>query len=275
MKRFSLLVLALSCLMAANAVESEVPVDQASPQISMRSVTPKQDLSSDEDDDTYRMEKIWGKNTYLNISYNNTELSSKEFPSATGPFPNKFKKDIGVGLQMGQTFNFHKKPLGQVLYIGLDYTWIDFNFNKYKSTAEPSDFADADKKPFPLPWHNSKMTFDYGMSLGPALTLYPLSSLHHDGTDKIRFHLYFHVGYSVAGALIDMDDYKQKATKEFAFGHGLFTSFGATFTWNFVGFGFDVRNDGNIKYKATNSLHDTGKMKAKQKTTRFYIQFRF
>ena len=68
---------------------------------------------------------------------------------------------------------------------------------------------------------------------------------------------------------------KIKSSKEFELGHGLFTSFGGSLTWNFVGIGFDVRNDGSLKYMATNKTFDTGKMKAKQKTTRFFIQFRF
>ena len=220
------------------------------------------------------------KNTFFNISLNNTEFSSKEFPSSGDiQFEGLYKREIGVGIQMGQTFNFHKKPLGSIVFIGLDYTWIDLNFNSYKAIDEPVEFSMPDKDPYPMPWHNEKMMFDYGMSLGPALTFYPLAPVHKDGADKLRLHFFFHVGYCVSGSLIDMGEYKGiekiKSSKEFELGHGLFTSFGGSLTWNFVGIGFDVRNDGSLKYMATNKTFDTGKMKAKQKTTRFFIQFRF
>lgn len=267
------LIMSLSCVMTVSAGESENVSVQPSQQqvVSMGSIKEK----GVEPDSVRRLNAIWGRNTFFNISYNSTEFSSNEFPSGTGAFSNKFNKDFGLGIQMGQTFNFHKQPLGSVLFIGLDYTWIDLNFNNYKDAPVPEEYSMTEKNPYPLPWHQSKMQFDYGMSLGPALTLYPLTSLHKEAAEKLRLHLFFHVGYCVSGALIDMGEYKKDTTKEFVFGHGLFTSFGASLTWDFVGIGFDIRNDGSVKYMPTHKTYDTGKMKAKQKSPRIYLQFRF
>ena len=278
MKHLLFFILSLSCAMTVGAVDSEgVSTQQSQQQVSLGAIKVEKGVEADS---IRRLKEIWGKRTFFNISYNSTEMSSMEFPSGAEPFYGKYKKDFGVGIQMGQTFNFHKNPLGSVLFIGLDYTWIDLNFNSYKDSPRPDEFPTVEehmamKNPLPLPWHQSKMQFDYGMSLGPALTFYPLISLHKEAAQKLRLHLYFHVGYCVAGTLIDMKDYKKDTTKDFVFGHGLFTSFGASLTWNFVGIGFDVRNDGSVNYKPTHKVYDTGKMKVKQKSPRVYLQFRF
>lgn len=218
-----------------------------------------------------RLNGIWGKDTYFNIVFNSTKLSSKELPSPDGAYALEFKNDFGIGIQSGHTYRFHKNPLGRVLFFGLDFTWADINFNTYKAVDSPvATLAPKDGNEY-MPWHHKKVTLDYGMSLGPSLTLYPFTPLHNDGADKIRLHAYFHLGYAIQGAMIkDVED-----NNEYAFGHGLFTSFGLSLTWNFIGLGYEHRNDGNMKYKHVAKAFDTGKMKFKQSASRVYIQFRF
>ena len=226
------------------------------------------DLDRTTHTDTHYKE-VWGRTTFFNISYNNTTFESKEFPTAVAnvdgsgkyslgtPLWGKFKNQFGFGLQWGHTYNFHKKPIGDVLFIGLDYSWLDFNLNKYRADSLANyQFAmvTVDKKDrYPLPWHNEMMTFDYGMSLGPSLTLYPFTAIGKKGTDDIRLQLYFHVGYAISMAFIkdvqDVDDsssyYSTSSTTdkttEMALGHGLFTSFGVNLTWKFIGLGYEAR----------------------------------
>ena len=252
-------------------------------------------------DNSTRLRSIWDKNTFFNISYNTTKLSSDEFPLEIGKTPYEFKNKLGVGIQWGQTFNFHKKPLGSVVFIGLDYTWMDLNFNQYDhvSIAVPpvdgttegtiSDDGTAegtisDEAPtinldgdvLPMPWNQKKMSLNYGMSIGPSLTLYPFAPLHRNGTDKIRLQFYFHVGYSIGGTMIkEVIDRTGEKKDKLAWGHGLFTSYGANLTWNAIGVGYEWRNDNNINYKHVNKEFGTNKMKFKEKTSRVYLQFRF
>ena len=219
---------------------------------------------------------IWSHDTYLNISYNKTKFSSEEFPSTTGGFSNEFKNDIGFGLQMGHTYSFHKKPIGSVLFIGLDFNWIDLNFNKYKEGSLPTDsiysLGEGIKS---LPWHNEKMTLGYGMSVGPSFTFYPFTPLNGKGGNKVRLHLYFHVGYGVEGAIIKNVIEGGDISDQWAWAHGLNTSFGASVSWDHIGVGYEYRNDSNLKFKAIDSEFDTGKMKAKEKTGRIFLQFRW
>ena len=241
--------------------------------------------------------KVWGRNTFFNISMNSTKFESKELPTANtdgtlGKIPGKFDNTL-LGLQWGHTYNFHKKPIGQVLFIGLDYSWLDFNLSKFDSSNLPGfnfdKITDVDVTDvrYPLPWNHKMWMADYGMSLGPSLTLYPFTSLGKKGTDEIRLQLYFHVGYTFSGAIIndveDVDElgsYSSTATDpktktEVAWGHGLFTSFGFNLTWKFVGLGYEVRNASNMKYKSVNSDFKTGDTKFEQTINRFYLQFRF
>lgn len=223
------------------------------------------------------LRKVWSHNTFLRFSYNKTKFSSDEFPSAidNNVFSAKYENEIGAGLQWGHSYHFHKNPIGNVLFIGLDYTWMDLNFNKYKaSDTIPSRYAQGERA-YNLPWHHEKMTLSYGMSLGPVLTLYPFSSTRSKGAQKLRLQCYFHVGYCVEGALIKKAGQYEDVSDEWAYGHGLYTSFGANLAWGFIGIGYEVRNDNNLKYKAIHKDYDTGKMKVKEETSRLYLQFHF
>lgn len=225
--------------------------------------------------------KVWSKTKFFNISYNNTKLSSEEFPTADGVYSNEFKNNIGVGIQTGNFYNFHKKPIGSVLFIGLDYLPLDLNFNMYDAVETPK-FQLSDEKPYPLPWHNKKMTLDYSMSLGPALTIYPFTPIGNTSTDKIRLHLYFRVGYGIGAAMIndveEIDKYNRKkdeTTNEFAWGHGLHTSFGFSLTWNFIGFGYESRRGNKFTFLPIGDGYKTGDFDTKWSVNRLYIQFRY
>ncbi len=269
MKKFLLSLCTLACVLTGNAMDSSdtTRVTTLNDIIAQESKS-KTDVKYDQ-----HLRKVWGKNTFFNISYNKTKLSSDQFPIGGGRgAANEFKNNLGVGIQWGQTFNFHKKALGNVVFFGLDYTWMDVNFNQYKKADLPTPGYSTDYETYVMPWHNKKMSIDYGMSVGPSLTLYPFTPLHKNAADNIRLQGYFHVGYKAMGYIIkDSSDKNQ-----FAWGHGLYTAFGANLTFNAIGFGFEMRNDNNINVKHVKKEYDNKtKMKFKEKVTRLYIQFRF
>lgn len=267
MKKILFSLFAVACSLASYAMDSNdtTRVTTLNDIIAQESKS-KTDVKYDQ-----HLRKVWGKNTFFNISYNKTKLSSDEFPIGGGQgAPNEFKNDLGVGIQWGQTFNFHKKAIGNVLFIGLDYTWMDVNFNKYKQDSITRGFNPGYETQV-MPWHNEKLSLDYGMSIGPSLTLYPFTPMHKNAADNIRLQGYFHVGYKAMGYMIKMD----KDDNQYAWGHGLYTAFGGNITFNAIGFGVEVRNDNNINVKHVEKEYGDQKMKFKEKTTRLYIQFRF
>lgn len=269
MKKLLLAVLTVTCAFGAFAVESADTLTTLNQIIAMET------KSKSHYDQNSSLNAIWGKTTFLNISYNKTKFSSKEFPSTTSRFEMEYDNDLGVGLQWGHTFNLHKKPIGSVMFFGLDFTWMDLNFNKYKAlSAVPQEWVEGEQV-HNLPWHHERMTLGYGMSLGPSLTFYPFTSLNKSGSSKIRLHVYFHVGYGAEGAMIKNVTLGDETKNKYAYGHGLFLGYGASLSWDFIGVGYEFRNDDSLKFKAVDSEFDTGSMKAKEKTSRLYLQFRF
>ena len=305
MKKIYLLCALLSCGSMGFAQDDYVPeaVDSYVPEVLSDSTDATPSIADIIKEQTGRSqitytdshyEKVWGRNTYFNISYINTSFESKQMPSATedgalATLTGKFENSFGFGLQWGHTYNFHKKPIGDVLFIGLDYSWLDLNVNKYKEEKlELFNWAKINENGcYPLPWGNEMWMFDYGMSLGPSLTFYPFTALRRSGTDEIRIQAYFHVGYSVGMAVInDVPDVNtsyssftsssnEKTKTEIAWGHGLFTSFGFNVTWKFVGLGYEHRSGTNLKYKSVNSDFRANDPKFEQTINRFYLQFRF
>ena len=140
MKKFLFSLFTFACVLTGNAMESgdTTRVTTLNDIIAQESKS-KTDVKYDQ-----HLRNVWSKNTYFNISYNKTTLSSDEFPIGGGQGRhNEFENDLGVGLQWGQTFNFHKKALGNVLFLGLDYTWMDLNFNQLLEIAEDRRAWDA------------------------------------------------------------------------------------------------------------------------------------
>lgn len=278
MKKFLFSFFAIACAITGFASELGDTVNM----VSLDDIIRAETRSKVDNENMAHLRNVWSHNTFLNISYNKTKFSSDEFPVPTdggglATRPGKFDNKIGAGLQWGHTYNFHKKPIGTVLFIGLDYTWMDLNFNKYEASDSLKNYnidINSDQVDY-LPWHNEKMTLSYGMSLGPVLTFYPFTATRSKGAQKLRLQCYFHVGYCIEGALIKDAGWSNEVSDQWAYGHGLYTSFGANLSWSFIGIGYEVRNDNNLKYKAIDKDYDTGKLKVKEETSRLYLQFRF
>lgn len=269
MKKLLFLIFTINCVLTSYATEQgDTTV------MSLNDIIAMETQSKADYENVNRLREIWSHTTFLNISYNKTKFSSDEFPSTKSSFPNEFENNMGVGLQWGHTYNFHKNPIGKVLFFGLDFTWMDLNFNKYKKDIVPQEYTNEGQVQN-LPWHNEKMTLGYAMSIGPSLTLYPFTALNKQGSSKIRLHFYFHVGYGAEGALIKDAMEEKEISDQWAWAHGLHTAFGANISWDHIGLGYEFRNDGNLKYKPIDDDFGTNKMKVKEKTGRLYIQFRW
>lgn len=285
MKKILLTVIAMTSFVAGFAMEgigqyygtiSGNSTNDTTSVMSLEQIIAQESKSKSDKDYAEGLFSTWGKETYLNLIYNTShKMSSDEFPSTTGEFSNEFEPKFGMGLQWGHTFNFHRMPVGSVVFFGLNFTWMDLNFNKFDKSETPVGYTQGEQVRN-LPWHNEKMTIGYGMSAGPAVTFYPFTQLRNSGANKLRLQLYFHVGYGVQAAIVKDGIIKDGDVKNgFGLGHGLFTSYGASLSWDFIGVGFEMRNDSKLKYKVTESTYDTGSMNMKEKTGRLYLQFWF
>ena len=160
MKRIVLSVITIACVLAGYAVEtngSEMAYDATASAdttvMTLEQIIAQESKSKHDYDYAKSLNSVWGKNTFLNLIYNAPhKMKSDEFPSTAGVFSREYKPKWGVGLEWGHTFNFHRKPIGSVLFIGLDYTWMDLNFNKFDGEDIP-DFSYG-VEVHNMPWHN-------------------------------------------------------------------------------------------------------------------------
>lgn len=222
--------------------------------------------------------KIWGKKGYFNFSFNMMKMSSDNLPTVGGTYSAEYDDKFGFGLQTGTVFNFHKRPVGKVFFFGLDYMWIDLNANKYVHTYPGANYKMGDTKPYHMPWNYEKWTFDYGMSIGPSVTIYPFTTMRQKPADNIRLQLYFRAGYSIGGLLFTNVKRPDESTEnnQLAWGHGFYTTFGANLTWKSIGIGYEIRNNPKNKVKCVSSaFEEADPVELKQTTGRVYLQLRF
>lgn len=253
----------------------------------------QQQLTSRSDTEKH-FSSVWGRRGYFNFSYNNTKLSPKSsILTEFGTNVPDFKSDWGVSIQYGKSYRLHKKPIANVALFNIDYTGIDFNVNHFKAEGD-GKLYDSSKKftkdkdtYYYTPWNMEKYEANYGMSLGPSLTLAPFNLTNSKALHYLKFNVFFHVGYHVsvlymknnkdADANTDTtsEDFKNmESNLKLDWGHGLITSLGFNVSWKAIGIGYEMRN-GNIKYKAANT-GDFGKdeYEFKSATNRVYLQIR-
>ena len=223
---------------------------------------------------------VWGRRGYFNFSYNNTKLTPKDndYPNGQGGFVSEMKSDWGASIQYGRCYRLHKKPIANVATFNIDYTGIDLNVNHFKAEgtgqydSRDRHPGEGDKKSesfYTLPWNMEKYEVNYGMSLGPSLTLAPFNLLNGNGLHFIKVNVFYHIGYNVSMIYSPNDkkldvnqsddtDYKaMESNLKMSWGHGMIQSFGINLSWKAIGIAYEHRT-GKIKYKAMNTS-DFGK----------------
>ena len=224
---------------------------------------------------------VWGRRGYFNFSYNTTKLSPKgNYPNGLdNGFVGELKSNWGASIQYGRSYRLHKKPISNVALFNIDYTGIDLNVNhfeaigngtyKYNSSIKQTIKEDGkDNEYYNLPWNMEKYEVNYGMTLGPSLTLAPFNLLSGNGLHYIKFNVFYHIGYNISMIYSPNDkkldenqsgeDFQaMESNLKMAWGHGMMQSFGFNISWKAIGIGFEHRSS-TIKYKAVNTK-DFGK----------------
>jgi hypothetical protein len=243
---------------------------------------------------------VWGRRSYINFSYNTTTLSPQgTVPTGiNGGTVNDMKSDWGASFQYGRSYRLHKLPISNFLQFCIDFTGIDLNVNHFKSVGEKPLYDSRQRVEkgyndyhYYTPWNLEKYEFNYGMSIGPSITIAPFTSVNQRNLHYLKFQFYYHIGYHVSFLYMpndkdaDMNDagpadteykYKQEMGDNFKmdWGHGLINSFGVNMSWKFIGVGYEYRT-AKVKYKATNTgQFGDDKSDFSNTTSRIYLQLR-
>ena len=231
---------------------------------------------------------VWGRRSYFNFSYNSETLSPKgSVPTGLGDVKD-MNNDWGLSIQFGHNYRLHRNPISNILQFCIDYTFIDLSANHFKTTGQYSsktkDASTSSKYYFP--WNIEKYDFNFGMSLGPSITLAPFTSNENRALHFLKFNLYYHIGYHISMLYAPTEDSadKQDGTNKgmeaisdavkMQWGHGLTHSIGFNISWKFIGLGYEYRH-GSLDYKAVDtSTFGSDKNEFTSSVNRFYIQIR-
>lgn len=252
---------------------------------------------------------VWSRKDYINISYNSSKLSPKEDYSLglgdNSKVPS-YSSDWGVSLQIGKSSRLHKKPISNMLQFYFDFSYVDLNVNHYKKNGSQGIYntsvphviqnkSDNDSL-FYIPWNLGKYEINYGMAIGPSVTIAPFTTLKSNALHYIKFNIFYHIGYhaSLLYILKDNDEHsgdaylvdrpegnpwnsnldKVRENAKLLWGHGFTSSFGFSVSWKFVGIGYEIRTS-HVEYKAIDtSTYSDDKYKFKTSTNRVFLQFR-
>lgn len=113
-----------------------------------------------------------GRRKYFNIGYAWEKLEAVDFPSEE-------ESEWAAFITWGRTFYLHKKPIANMLKIGLDLTWTDMTIASYEVdqlVEETTDFMGM-TPPVYSQREASMYRMDYGVHLGPSVTVNPVSAL--------------------------------------------------------------------------------------------------
>lgn len=247
---------------------------------------------------------VWLRRSYFNLSFGSMALSPKEdYPTGVreGIVP-KYESNWAASLQLGRSYRLHKKPIANVIQFNIDYTGIDLNVSHIKQAGDGRNLYDSSNTFVPegntsrdtqyyIPWNLEKYEADYGMKLGPSITLSPFTGTKSRGAHFLQLHCYYHIGYQASLLLFLNDgdaDVNQSTTGQnrtaheemesgtkLNWGHGVTQSFGIVLSWKGIGIGYEHRA-ANLKYKSTSpSTFGNNSYKFDTSLNRFFIQYRY
>lgn len=246
---------------------------------------PKSEINYDQ------LEKRWNRKKCWNIGYSVPTLERRD-----GTFMD-WEADYAVSVKNVRSLYFHKKPLGGMVKIGLDYSLLDITYSKLQlkhiegvaageDTSFPSDpsapsVSDGfdeivsedpsgsvlDLLGFNLGMHKLDQTF----SVGPRITVNPI--------DHLMVGVYFHGGFTASG-ILENDNFS------YGFGHTLAS--GLCVSYKVIGVGFEYLW-GKVKYNqidfeemeidgnnfSYSEMFSSESFSLKHKGPRFYVSFRF
>ena len=244
---------------------------------------PKSEINYDQ------LEKRWKRRKFWNFGYSVPTLERRD-----GTFMD-WEADYAVSVKNGRSLYFHKKPLGGMVKIGLDYSLLDITYSKLQlkhiegvaageDTSFPSDpsapsVSDGfdeivsedpsgsvlDLLGFNLGMHKLDQTF----SVGPRITVNPI--------DHLMVGVYFHGGFTLSG-IFENDNFS------YGFGHTLAS--GLCVSYKVIGVGFEYLW-GKVKYNqidfeeidgdnlSFSEMFSSESFSLKHKGPRFYVSFRF
>lgn len=243
---------------------------------------------------TEHINKVWKQKKIFNIGFMDQTLKNVDIDE-------ELESKSAFFLQIGKTMSLHKKPIANVLKIGLD--WVtDISYANYEKIDEEyieeelgDDYiedGDYDEDEGGggylgdlLGMELGRHQLSVGIGIGPSINYAPFAN-KRSGIAHLKVNTYFRFTPSYSAIIFINDD-----ETEFNNAFCLYKNWGIGLQWKALFAGFETRW-GEAKYKMTDfgddMLEDAGtlgginsifssseKIKFKTTSSRLYIGFRF
>lgn len=255
---------------------------------------------------------VWGRKKYFNITYGNVDMKPKEdiplgYTFNGGKVPT-FKSDWGLSIKLGRNYSLHKKPIANTLMFNINFNYFDLNVTHFKTEGadkeklydssavwnETDEDGKTEERSY-IPWCLQKYKADFGMAVGPSLTIAPFNYVKVPGLHYIKLDVYYNIGYHASVLWMVNDDKrdanpeltnssstsplpgakKETSTLKLNWGHGLTSTFGFSLSWKMIGIGYEIRNT-KLTYKSTTTdIYGHRGYKFDANSGRIYLQIRY
>ena len=174
----------------------------------------------------HELDRIWRRRSgYLNLAFvsQTTKTNIDELAS--------MRSDWGAALSWGKTFYLHRRPIGNVLKFGLDWTWLDLNGASFGQSLNSIFNGNYDETLYQL---------EAGMQLGPSITVNPV--------DHLKISTYFRVTPSFSAVYAVENEL-------FLRNYATYFNVGATVAWRLLSLGVEYRM-GEVTYDDLGELSE-------------------
>lgn len=256
--------------------------------------------------DHYR--NVWKRTNYFNISTGSETMSPKDeielgYPAFNKGIAPDFKSNLALKLTLGKNYGLHKKAIANILKFNIDYTFFDLGFSRFKASATDKPVYDNDatfdvvndnnrtEKRKYIPWCFEKYNINFGMSIGPSITIAPFTHVGGKGLHFLKLNVYYHLGYKAGIMWMKFDDklmiseqessshYPSSNVKDdnscLLWSHGLTGTFGFSLSWKSIGIGFETISDNPTFRSFNTAVYNDDNYKFKTTGSRFYLQIRY
>lgn len=219
---------------------------------------------------------VWKRNKYFGIGFSTQKMTDAEDVDNM-----EHKSEVGFALDWGKTFYLHKKPIANLMKVGIDWSFINLSFAKYKSgTGSNGSSISDDDDDYDTDDDLGVYSLAAGMSVGPSVTFAPFYNTGK-GLQHILAQTYFHVTPSYTGIILS-----EKGKTEIKSGYTTYFNWGLNVSYKMISVGYEYRwgkskiNDFTLYMDEDNGSeslvqNNDDKHKIKFGTSSFYIRLRF
>ncbi|MCM1310952.1 MAG: hypothetical protein NC301_08015 [Bacteroides sp.] len=237
--------------------------------------------------DNNTLNKTWGKGRYTRLGYAWSQTADEYSPAD--------KSKFSFFLTKGTTYYFPKKPIANMLKIGIDATWFDIQVSKYgnaysdlkwSSEFEPVQGPDVYDEDGDFDEEGELFDLDkigtwglsFAMGIGPNVSIAPFALTNIKIMQPLRVSVYFHYDPTV---MLYMRS--QNSDIELSTAYVNMMDLGVNLHYRKIGIGYEARW-GNGKFKPLDfsaMLDENGESLGTEKYTRrfannrIYLQFTF